>query len=177
MNRGDGGGESGECVGGFCAAEGFEGGGASAIGTVVAAMDSSLAGSVGVVFEIAEAGDDVVADDGFVVGVERGEEMLQRGRAADSAEGLRRRGANAPEGIGVQRGGESGDDFVVIFDFAEGDRGVGAVGEFGGVLELVEPLFLFLVKIGGFQEVAAFVEEDHERRRSPREGEGFGGFA
>src|ERR1700722_5467463 len=90
--------------------------------------------------------------------------MLERGRATDFAEGLGGEDAHAPERIGIQGNGESGDDFVVVFNFAQGDGGVGAVGKLGSVLELVEPLFLFFVELDAFQQVVALVEENHQRR-------------
>src|ERR1700749_2604580 len=89
--------------------------------------------------------------------------MLERGRAANSAERLGGKDAHAPERIGIQGGGDCRDDSIVVFDFAQGNGGVGAIGKFGGMLELVQPFLLFFVELDALQEVIALVEENHQR--------------
>ena len=53
-----------------------------------------------------------------------------------------------------------------VLEGAQGHCGVGAIREVRGMFELIEPLFLLFVKVGGLENGSALVEENHERHRS-----------
>src|SRR6266568_4267414 len=92
------------------------------------------------------------------------EELLRSCGSANSAESVSGRGAEAPELIAVEGGAKRGDHFFIVLDFFKSHCRICAVGKFGRIFQLIEPLFLLLMKFGGLEKVPAFVKKHHQRR-------------
>ena len=64
----------------------------------------------------------------------------------------------------MKGGTKRGDHFLIVLDFFKSHCGIGAICKLGRIFQLVEPLFLFLMKFDGLENVPAFVKKHHERR-------------
>ena len=112
------------------------------------AIASSLDGNAGIILELSDGRDDVIPHEREIIwySARRARCFSAAGppiRPSASAE-MR---SNTPRFVGVQRRCECRDDLVVILDFSQCHHGVGAIAEFRGVFQLVQPLFLIFVKV------------------------------